>query len=56
MLGELDFDLVYLATTDYMMHTYPPQDSRSLEHMHMLDQLLGEIVDTHPRLEVYLNG
>ena len=56
MLGELDFDLVYLATTDYMMHTYPPEDSRSLEHMHTLDQLLGEIVDTHPKLEVYLTA
>jgi phosphonoacetate hydrolase len=56
MLGELDFDLVYLATTDYMMHTYPPEDSRSLEHMHMLDKLLGEIVDTHPKLEVYLTA
>ena len=56
MLGKLDFDLVYLATTDYMMHTYPPEDSRSLEHMHMLDQLLGEIVDTHPKLEVYLTA
>lgn len=56
MLGELDFDLVYLATTDYMMHTYPPEDSRSLEHMHMLDRLLGEIVDAHPTLEVYLTA
>ena len=54
MLDELDFDLVYLATTDYMMHTYPPEDSRSLGHMHMLEQLLGEIVDTHPKIEVYL--
>ena len=49
-------DLVYLSTTDYMMHTYPPEDSRSLEHCHTFDKLLGQIVDDHPKLELYLTA
>lgn len=51
-----DHDLVYLSTTDYMMHTYPPEDARSLEHCHTLDKMLGEIADAHPRLEVSLTA
>lgn len=49
-------DLMYLSTTDYMMHTYAPGDAPSLEHLHTLDRLLGDIVDDHPRLEVYLTA
>ncbi len=49
-------DLMYLSTTDYMMHTYAPEAAPSLEHLHMLDGLLGEIVDDHPRIELYLTA
>jgi len=49
-------DLMYLSTTDYMMHTYAPDEAPSLEHLHTLDKLLGDIVDDHPRLEVYLTA
>jgi phosphonoacetate hydrolase len=56
LLGERDFDLVYLATTDYMMHTYPPGDERSLAHLRQVDDLLGQILNDHERLEVYLTA
>ena len=55
-LKEGDCQLVYLATTDYMMHTYPAADERSLAHLHMLDELLGQILNDHPNLEVYLTA
>jgi phosphonoacetate hydrolase len=49
-------DLLYLSTTDYMMHTHPPDAEPSLEHLHTLDKMLGEILDDHPALEVYLSA
>ena len=55
-LKEGDCQLVYLATTDYMMHTYPAADERSLAHLHTLDELLGQILNDHPKLEVYLTA
>jgi phosphonoacetate hydrolase len=56
LLRRNDLDVVYLSTTDYMMHTYSPADERSLAHMHELDRLLGEIVDDHPDLSLALTA
>ena len=55
-LGEGECQLVYLATTDYMMHTYPPDDERSLSHLHTIDHMLGRILNDHNNLEVYLTA
>lgn len=55
-LNEGECELVYLVTTDYMMHTYPPSDERSLAHLHTLDELLGQILNDHNNLEVYLTA
>lgn len=55
-LGEADCQLVYLATTDYMMHTYPPSDERSQQHLQTLDEHLGRMLNDHPGLEVYLTA
>jgi phosphonoacetate hydrolase len=49
-------DLLYLSTTDYMMHTYAPDEAHSLEHLHVVDKMLGEILDDHPRIESYLTA
>ncbi len=49
-------DLMYLSTTDYMMHTYAPEQAPSLEHLHTVDKLLGDIVSDHPGLELYLTA
>jgi len=53
-LRRKDVDLLYLTTSDYMMHTYGPGEEQSLEHLHQLDKHLGALVDDHPRLELYL--
>ncbi len=55
-LNEGECQLVYLVTTDYMMHTYPPDDERSLEHLHTLDHMLGDMLADHNNLEVYLTA
>ena len=55
-LKEGDCQLVYLVTTDYMMHTYAPTDERSLAHLHTLDELLSRILNDHAHLEVYLTA
>ena len=48
VLKNESVDLMYLSTTDYMMHTYAAEEAPSLEHLHTLDKLLGDIVDDHP--------
>ena len=55
-LGEAECQLVYLATTDYMMHTYPASDERSQAHLRTVDDLLGRILNDHGNLEVYLTA
>jgi phosphonoacetate hydrolase len=56
LLRDPRFGLVYLSTTDYMMHTYAPEEAPSLEHLHTLDRLLGEIAGEQPDLELYLTA
>lgn len=37
-----DLGCMYIHTTDYPMHTWPPEARESQEHLARLDQLLGE--------------
>lgn len=37
-----DLGCLYIHTTDYPMHTWPPQAQESKEHLARMDQLLGE--------------
>lgn len=53
-LRRPDVNLLYLTTTDYMMHTYAPEQTQSQEHLNRLDKILGEILDDHPNIELYL--
>jgi phosphonoacetate hydrolase len=56
ILKKESVDLMYLSTTDYMMHTYAPEEAPSLEHLNTIDKLLGDIVSDHPGLEIYLTA
>jgi phosphonoacetate hydrolase len=49
-------DLLFISTTDYMMHTYPPEDERSLAHLHLLDKRLGELLNAAGEIEFYLTA
>jgi phosphonoacetate hydrolase len=56
LLKREGVDLLYLSTTDYMMHTHAPEEPPSLEHLHVIDRMLGQILDDHPRIELYLTA
>lgn len=56
VLRQADVDWLYVATTDYMMHTFAPGEDASLDHLHRLDALLGEIVNDHPGLRLGLTA
>jgi phosphonoacetate hydrolase len=43
-----DIGCMYIHTTDYPMHTWPPEAKESKEHLAQLDQLLGEAAATAP--------
>jgi phosphonoacetate hydrolase len=43
-----DLGCLYIHTTDYPMHTWPPEAEESKEHLGRLDQLLGEAAATAP--------
>jgi len=43
-----DVGCLYIHTTDYAMHTWPPEAKESKEHLERLDQLLGEAVAAAP--------
>jgi phosphonoacetate hydrolase len=47
VLRKKNPDVVYLATTDYMMHKYAPDAEESQAHIHALDKLLGEVLDEY---------
>jgi phosphonoacetate hydrolase len=53
-LRRPDVDLLYLTTSDYIMHTHGPETEESLEHLRNLDVHLGRILDDQPKLELYL--
>ena len=46
ILEREHYDLVYLATTDYAMHTYAPEEPESFKHLELIDGAIGKIVDT----------
>ncbi len=43
-----DLACLYVHTTDYPMHTWPPDAPESLEHLSRLDQLFGEAAAAAP--------
>lgn len=40
-----DLDLIYVSTTDYVMHTYAPDHAESQRHMCGIDRRIGQLVD-----------
>ena len=42
------FDLVYLTTTDYAMHTFGPEHAESARHVALLDEGLGAVLGQSP--------
>ena len=56
ILSQEPYDLVYLTTTDYAMHTYAPDEPESQRHMTILDDAIGELVEAHPDVTLLLTA
>jgi phosphonoacetate hydrolase len=51
-----DLGCMYIHTTDYPMHTWPPEAAESKEHLARLDQLLGEAAAAAPDAAFFLTA
>jgi phosphonoacetate hydrolase len=56
VMREHDPDVVYVSTTDYIMHKYPPEHEMAQRHLHELDRILGRIADEQPDREIYVTA
>lgn len=50
------FDVVYVSTTDFAMHTYGPDEPESHQHMTILDDAIGRLVEAHPEATVLVTA
>ena len=56
ILARESYDLVYLTTTDYAMHTYAPEQSEASDHLALLDQAVGLLMDSLPDAEILITA
>ena len=49
-------DIVYISTTDFAMHTYAPDEPESQQHITILDDAIGDLVETHPDVTLLLTA
>ena len=49
-------DIVYISTTDFAMHTYAPDEPESQQHISVLDDAIGELVQAHPDVTLLLTA
>ena len=56
LMSKENFDVVYIATTDYAMHTFPPDHPESQRHMTILDDTIGELLSHHPDVTLILTA
>ncbi len=55
-MSEKPADIIYITTTDYAMHTYPPDHPKSQEHISILDRAIGNLVETHPDAAILITA
>lgn len=56
LLQSYSPDLLYVTTTDYVNHKYAPGDERSQWNLNRLDNLLGDIVNILPDMEIVVTA
>lgn len=56
VLRTRDPDLVYISTTDYIMHKHAPEEEESIRHLDGIDRLLGQVLNDHPDVELYITA
>lgn len=50
------YDLVYLTTTDYAMHTYAPEQAESLTHLALVDEAIAKLLESLPDVEILITA
>ncbi|OQP64488.1 nucleotide pyrophosphatase [Niastella vici] len=53
---ESRFQCVYMHTTDYPMHSWPPEDERSKTHLQTLDSLFQQLQEAAPDAAILLTA
>jgi phosphonoacetate hydrolase len=56
VMSQDHYDLAYVTTTDYAMHTFAPEQAESQRHMGLLDQAIGKLVDSVPQPRVLITA
>ena len=49
-------DIVYISTTDFAMHTYAPDEPESQQHITILDDAIGDLVEANPDVTLFLTA
>lgn len=55
-LAREPFDLVYLTTTDYAMHTYGPHHPESARHIALLDDGIAALMSQSPNARILITA
>ncbi len=56
IMSQQEFDVVYLTTTDYAMHTYAPEHPESDRHISLLDEAIGELMALRPEARILVTA
>ena len=56
IMGREQFDLAYVTTTDYAMHTYGPEEPESRRHIEILDRAIGSLVESIPEIQTLITA
>ena len=56
IMSQRPADLVYIATTDYAMHTYGPDHPQSQRHLSIMDEAIGELVEAYPDMTLLVTA
>ena len=56
VLARESYDLVYLTTTDFAMHTYGPEHPEASRHLSLLDEAIGKLMESLPDVEFLLTA
>ena len=50
------YDVVYVSTTDFAMHMYGPDEPESQEHLTIIDDAIGRLLETHCGATVFVTA
>jgi len=56
IMSKERFDLAYVTTTDYAMHTYAPEEPESMRHIEILDRAIGKLVESVPDIQILITA